>query len=71
MENLALETALTEEEAKTAVRLTLKKALKLYFKSDLAPAEVMNFNSCKTHWRKRTGNQKYSEYQIAGVVCKK
>jgi pyrroline-5-carboxylate reductase len=42
MENLALETGLTAEEAKTAVRLTLKKALKLYFKSGLAPAEVMD-----------------------------
>jgi pyrroline-5-carboxylate reductase len=42
MEEIALEMGLTAEEAKTAVRQTLKKALKLYYKSDLTPAEVMD-----------------------------
>lgn len=42
MENIAVETGLTTEEAKKAVKQTLKKALKLYFDSGLTPAEVMD-----------------------------
>lgn len=42
MENIALETGLTEEEAKKTVHLTLKKALKIYYKSGLTPAEVID-----------------------------
>jgi pyrroline-5-carboxylate reductase len=42
MEKIALEMGLTAEEAKTAVKSTLKKALKLYYKSDLTPAEVID-----------------------------
>ena len=42
MEKIALETGLSEKEAKKAVQQTLKKALKLYYKSDLTPAEVMD-----------------------------
>jgi len=42
MENIAIETGLSEKEAKKAVQQTLKKALKLYYKSDLTPAEVMD-----------------------------
>jgi pyrroline-5-carboxylate reductase len=42
MENIALETGLSEKEAKTTVQQTLKKAWKLYYKSDLTPAEVMD-----------------------------
>jgi len=42
MEKIALETGLTEKEAKKAVQQTLKKAWKLYYKSDLTPAEVMD-----------------------------
>ena len=42
MENIAVETGLTNEEAKKAVKQTLKKALKLYFDSGLTPAEVMD-----------------------------
>jgi pyrroline-5-carboxylate reductase len=42
MEKIAVETGLSEKEAKKAVLQTLKKALKLYYKSDLTPAEVMD-----------------------------
>jgi pyrroline-5-carboxylate reductase len=42
MEKIALETGLSEKEAKKAVQQTLKKAWKLYYKSGLTPAEVMD-----------------------------
>ena len=42
MENIALETGLSAEEAKKTVALTLKKAWKLYYKSGLTSAEVMD-----------------------------
>lgn len=42
LEKIAVETGLTTEEAKKAVKLTLKKAVKLYFDSGLIPAEVMD-----------------------------
>lgn len=42
MENVAIETGLTTEEAKKTVKQTLKKAVKLYFDSGLTPAEVMD-----------------------------
>lgn len=42
MEKIALETGLSERDAKKAVQQTLKKAWKLYYKSDLTPAEVMD-----------------------------
>jgi len=42
LEKIALETGLSEKDAKKAVQQTLKKALKLYYKSDLTPVEVMD-----------------------------
>ncbi|WP_340112848.1 pyrroline-5-carboxylate reductase family protein [Maribellus mangrovi] len=42
MENIALETGLSEKEARKAVSSSLKKAWKLYYKSDLNPEEVMD-----------------------------
>ncbi|MBN2636971.1 MAG: NAD(P)-binding domain-containing protein [Prolixibacteraceae bacterium] len=42
IENIAIETGLTEKEAKKAVYSTLDKALKIYYKSGLTPAEVMD-----------------------------
>lgn len=42
MEKIALETGLSAGEAQKAVSSTLKKALKLYYKSGLTPAEVMD-----------------------------
>ncbi|MBN1986968.1 MAG: NAD(P)-binding domain-containing protein, partial [Prolixibacteraceae bacterium] len=42
MENIAIETGLTEKEAKKAVYSSLKKALKIYYKSGLTPAEVID-----------------------------
>jgi len=42
LEKIALETGLSEKDAKKAVKQTLKKALKLYYKSDLTPVEVMD-----------------------------
>jgi pyrroline-5-carboxylate reductase len=42
MENIAIETGLSEKEAKKAVKQTLKKALKLYYDSALTPEEVMD-----------------------------
>lgn len=42
MENIAIETGLSADEAKKTVYSTLKKAMKLYYKSGLTPAEVMD-----------------------------
>lgn len=42
MEKIAQETGLTMEEAQKAVKQTMKKALKLYYKSGLMPAEIMD-----------------------------
>lgn len=42
MEKIAHETGLTPEEAQKTVFSSLKKALKLYFKSDLTPEQVMD-----------------------------
>jgi len=42
MENIAVETGLSVEEAQKAVSSTLKKALKLYYKSGLTPEQVMD-----------------------------
>jgi pyrroline-5-carboxylate reductase len=42
LEKIALETGLSAEEARKTVKQTLKKAWKLYYKSDLTPSEVMD-----------------------------
>lgn len=42
MEKIACETGLTHEEARQTVFSTLKKALKLYYKSGLNPEQVMD-----------------------------
>jgi pyrroline-5-carboxylate reductase len=42
VERIAIETGLTVDEARKAVKSTLKKAIKLYYNSGLTPAEVMN-----------------------------
>ena len=42
LEKIAVETGLSEEEAKKAVHSTLKRALKVYYESGLSPAEVMD-----------------------------
>jgi pyrroline-5-carboxylate reductase len=42
LENIALQTGLSVEEAQKAISVTLKKAIKLYYKSGLAASEVMD-----------------------------
>lgn len=42
MEKIALETGLSEKEAKKAIQQTLKIAWKLYYKSGLTPTEVID-----------------------------
>ena len=42
MEKIAVETGLTEKEARKAVKSTLKKAIKLYYNSGMTPEEVMD-----------------------------
>ena len=42
MENIALQTGLSAEEAQKAVSATLRKSIKLYYKSKLTPDEVMD-----------------------------
>ena len=42
VERIALETGLAVDEARKAVKSTLKKALKLYYNSGLTPTEVMD-----------------------------
>jgi pyrroline-5-carboxylate reductase len=42
LENIAVKTGLSEEEAKKAIRSTLKKALQIYYKSGLTPEQVID-----------------------------
>jgi pyrroline-5-carboxylate reductase len=42
MEDIAVKTGLSPEEAQKAVKSTLKKAIKLYYNSGLTPEEVMD-----------------------------
>ncbi len=42
MENIAVETGLSGSEARKAISSTLKKALRLYYKSGLTPEQVMD-----------------------------
>lgn len=42
MHNVALQTGLPEKEASKAVKSSLEKAIKLYYKSGLSPAQVMD-----------------------------
>ena len=42
MENIAVETGLTAKEARKSLKLTLKKAIKLYYDSEMTPDEVMD-----------------------------
>ena len=42
MERISVEIGLTPEEAQKTVSSTLKKALKIYYKSELTPAQVMD-----------------------------
>jgi pyrroline-5-carboxylate reductase len=42
MEDIAVKTGLSQEEAQKAVKSTLKKAIKLYYNSGLTPEEVMD-----------------------------
>jgi len=42
MESIAIETGLSVDEARKAIKSTLKKAIKTYFSSGLTPAEVMD-----------------------------
>ena len=42
MENIAIETGLSVEEAQKAVSSTLKKAWKLYYKSGMASTKIMD-----------------------------
>jgi pyrroline-5-carboxylate reductase len=63
MENIAIETGLSEKEAKKAVKQTLKKALNLYYDSALTPAEVMDLIPVKPIGE--------SEAQIKGIYREK
>ncbi len=42
MHDVALQTGLSEKEATQAIKASLQKAIKLYYKSGLTPAEVMD-----------------------------
>ena len=42
LQNVAMQTGLSEEEAEEAIYTTLKQAIKLYFISGLTPKEVLN-----------------------------
>jgi len=42
LETIGEKIGLTEDEAKKVISSTLKKAIKLYFKSGLSPAEVID-----------------------------
>ncbi|MDX9883267.1 MAG: NAD(P)-binding domain-containing protein [Prolixibacteraceae bacterium] len=42
METIATQTGLSEREARKAIQISLKKAIRLYFNSGLSPTEVMD-----------------------------
>lgn len=70
MEKIALEMGLTAEEAKTAVKSTLKKALKLYYKSDLTPAEVIDLIPVKPIGENETEIKNILNTKLIGLFGK-
>lgn len=42
LENIALQTGLSQEEAQKAIRFTLKRAVDVYYRSGMTPSEVMD-----------------------------
>jgi pyrroline-5-carboxylate reductase len=70
MEKIALETGLSEKEAKKAVQQTLKKALKLYYKSDLTPAEVMDLIPVKPIGENETEIKNILNTKLIGLFGK-
>jgi len=70
MEHIALETGLTEEEAQKAVYSTLNKALKLYYKSGLTPAEVMDLIPVKPIGENETEIKSILNTKLLGLFNK-
>lgn len=70
MENIAIETGLTTEEAKKTVKQTLKKALKLYFDSGLTPAEVMDLIPVKPIGENETEIKNILNTKLIGLFGK-
>ena len=70
MENIAIETGLSEKEAKKAVKQTLKKALKLYYDSELAPVEVMDLIPVKPIGDNETEIKNILNTKLLGLFAK-
>src|SRR5690606_12711085 len=70
MEKSALETGLSEKEAKKAVHQTLKKAWKLYYKSGLTPEEVIDLIPVKPIGENETEIKNILNTKLIGLFGK-
>jgi len=68
--DIALQTGLTEEESQKAVYATLKKALKLYYKSGLNPEQVMNLIPVKPIGENEPEISEILESKLTGLYTK-
>ena len=70
IENIAIETGLSADEAKKTVYSTLKKAMKLYYKSGLTPAEVMDLIPVKPIGENETEIKNILNSKLIGLFGK-
>jgi len=70
VERIGKETGLTAQEAKKAVKSTLKKALKLYYNSELTPAEVMDLIPVKPIGDYETDITNILDTKLMGLFAK-
>ncbi len=70
METIALKTGLTAAEAEKTVSSTLKKALKLYYESDLTPEQVMDLIPVKPIGEHESNIQEIFHTKLLGLFEK-
>nr|MBD3623424.1 hypothetical protein [Sunxiuqinia sp.] len=70
MHDVALQTGLSEKEANKAVKASLEKAIKLYYKSGLTPAEVMDLIPVKPIGEHETEITEMYQTKLMGLFGK-
>ncbi|HCR90665.1 MAG: hypothetical protein A2W90_12835 [Bacteroidetes bacterium GWF2_42_66] len=70
MEKIALQTGLSEKEAKKAIKSTLKKAVKLYFGSELSAGQVMDLIPVKPIGEHETQIAEIYQTKLMGLFGK-
>ena len=70
MHDVALQTGLSEKEANKAVKASLEKAIKLYYKSGLTPAEVMDLIPVKPIGEHETEITEIYQTKLMGLCGK-